>query len=133
MRKEFIITRLAKSVFFFGIYIILAGLFLLVFPGILLNLAGIDMGGPTNIVVRILGMTLVFYGYYYTRAGIVGEKMIDFFKWTIHTRMSAIVFLLVFVLLKLAPPVVLTFGAIEFLGATWTLSELLISKKKKKI
>jgi len=90
------------------------------------------MDGPIDVVVRILGMTLVFYGYYYVRAGITGEKMISFFKWTIHTRMSAIVFLLVFVLLKLAPPIVLTFGAIEFLGATWTLVELLISKKSKK-
>jgi hypothetical protein len=46
--------------------------------------------------------------------------------------MSAIVFLLVFVLLKVAPPIVLTFGAIEFLGASWTLAELIISKKNKK-
>lgn len=100
---------------------------MLVFPGILIGFTGMDESA--GIAVRILGMTLLFYGYYYIRAGIKGEKMRGFFKWTIHTRMSAMVVLLILVSLGLAPPVVLAFGALELLGASWTLAELIISKK----
>jgi hypothetical protein len=101
-----------------------------VFPDILIIFAGMDESAGT--AVRILGMTLLFYGYYYIRAGIKGEKMRGFFKWTVHTRMSAIAVLLILVLLGLAPPAVMAFGVLELLGASWTLAELIISKKAGK-
>lgn len=106
----------------------LAGLFLLIFPDILLGFAGLSTSG--SVVVRLLGMMLIFYGYYYIRAGIIGEKMIGFFWWTVHTRFSAIVFLSVLVLLNLAPPVIIAFGAVDLSGAIWTLAELRLSKNK---
>ncbi len=107
----------------------MAGLFLLVFPGVLLNFVGLDISG--SVVVRLLGMTLVFYGYYYIRAGIAGEKMLWFFWWTVHTRFSAIIVLSALAFFNLAPPVVIAFGAADLLGAVWTLIELRLYRKTK--
>ncbi len=108
-----------------------AGLFLLIFPGFLLNFVGLDISGSA--VIRLLGMMLIFYGYYYIRAGISGKKMIGFFWWTIHTRFSAIVFLSALVLLNLAPTIIIAFGVVDLFGAIWTLTELKLSKNIKKI
>jgi len=118
---------LSKSVFFFGIYIIITGLFMLLFPDVILGIIGLDISG--SVVVRLLGMMLVFYGYYYIRAGIAGSKMTSFYWWTVHTRFSAIIILSSLALFHLAPPVVIAFGVIEMLGATWTLIELRLSRK----
>ena len=69
-------------------------------------------------------MVLTFYGYLYIRAGRGGEKYRDFYMWTIHTRAAAIIILSIFVLLKLASPVIIGFGVFELFGALWTFLEL---------
>jgi len=107
---------------------VLTGLFLLVFPLIILGIVNLDASGSA--MVRLLGMMLIFYGYYYIRAGISGKKMIEFFWWTVHTRMSAIVVLSALIIMNLAPPIVIVFGVIDLAGAIWTLIELRISRKK---
>ncbi len=50
--------------------------------------------------------------------------MAMFYIWTIHTRISAIVVLSIFAMLGLAPPVIIAFGAVDLLGAVWTILEL---------
>ena len=50
--------------------------------------------------------------------------MARFYSWTIHTRMSAIVVLSILAILGLAPPIIIAFGAIDLLGAIWTILEL---------
>jgi len=50
--------------------------------------------------------------------------MARFYIWTIHTRLSAIVVLSVFAVLGLAPPIIIAFGAVDLLGAIWTILEL---------
>ncbi len=92
------------------------------YPGFLIGF--LDLGTSNDIVIRILGMVLVFYGYFYMRSSREGKKYKNFYMWTVHTRSAAIVFLSIFVLLKLAPPIVIAFGAFELLGALWTLLEL---------
>jgi hypothetical protein len=87
------------------------------------------MDAAGSAMVRLLGMMLVFYGYYYIRAGISGKKMTEFFWWTVHTRMSAIVFLSALIIMEMAPPIVIVFGVIDLSGAIWTLIELKISRE----
>jgi len=55
--------------------------------------------------------------------------MASFYSWTIHTRVSAIVVLSIFAILDLAHPVIVAFGAVDLLGAVWTLLELRKSPK----
>jgi len=105
----------------------ITGLFILLFPDIILGIIGLDTSG--SVVVRLLGMMLVFYGYYYIRAGIAGSKMTGFYWWTVHTRFSAIIILSALALFHLVPPVVIAFGVIEMLGATWTLIELRLCRR----
>ncbi|MBA7477250.1 hypothetical protein ES707_12654 [subsurface metagenome] len=50
--------------------------------------------------------------------------MASFYSWTIHTRVSAIVVLSIFAILDLAHPVIVAFGAVDLLGAVWTILEL---------
>jgi len=79
-------------------------------PNILINF--LNLGISNDIVVRILGMVLIFYGYFYVRASRHKKEMASFYSWTIHTRVSAIVVL-----------------AVDLLGAVWTLLELRKSPK----
>jgi len=55
--------------------------------------------------------------------------MTEFFWWTVHTRMSAIVFLSALIIMEMAPPIVIVFGVIDLSGAIWTLIELKISRE----
>jgi uncharacterized membrane protein HdeD (DUF308 family) len=91
-------------------------------PNILINF--LNLGISNDIVVRILGMVLIFYGYFYVRASRHKKEMASFYSWTIHTRVSAIVVLSIFAMLSLAHPVIVAFGAVDLLGAIWTLLEL---------
>jgi hypothetical protein len=91
----------------------------------------LGIGASASAAVRILGMVLIFYGYYYIRAGLAGEKMREFFWWTVHTRFSAIIVLSIIALLNLAPYIIIAFGAVELCGAIWTLIELKRSKSRR--
>jgi hypothetical protein len=63
-------------------------------------------------------MFLIYLGFYYTQAA--RKEMTDFFRWTVYTRSTVIVFFAVFVLLKFAGPPLIMFGVIDLLGAIWT-------------
>ena len=94
----------------------------MVYPDFLIGF--LDLGIANDIVVRILGMVLLFYGYFYVRSSWERGKYRNFYIWTVHTRSAAIVFLCIFVLFGLASPVIIAFGAIELFGVLWTLFEL---------
>ncbi len=98
------------------------GIFLLAYPDPMIYFLKLE--SSNDIVIRILGMLLVFYGYFYVRSSRDAKKYRNFYMWTVHTRSAAIVFLGSFVLLKLASPIIIAFGAVELLGALWTFLEL---------
>jgi hypothetical protein len=102
--------------FVFGIYMVVLGITLLVVPNILLALFGLP---TTNEVwIRVLGMLLFLLAFYYIQAA--RNELSAFFRWTVYTRASVIVFFIVFVVLGLAEPVLIPFGGIDLLGAVWT-------------
>lgn len=115
----------AKTIFVFGIYLLLLGIVFLIAPEKVLNLVEVD---SPEILPRVLGMMLLFMSYYYIRASILGKDMLDFFKWTVHTRVAAIFFLGYFVVMEYAAPVILVFGFIDLLGALWTRATLRASR-----
>jgi len=49
-----------------------------------------------------------------------GNEMRLFFRWTVYARLAVPIFLIGFVVLASAPPVILVFGAIDAIGAIWT-------------
>ncbi|HEX8456808.1 MAG TPA: hypothetical protein VF656_05740 [Pyrinomonadaceae bacterium] len=109
-------SRAAKSLFVFGIYLCGLGLLLLLVPNLLLRLFGVP---PTNEVwIRLNGMFVLCLSFYYVQAA--RSELTTFIRWTIWTRLAVLVYFTAFVLLVSAPKALLWFGLIDLLAALWT-------------
>jgi hypothetical protein len=109
-------SRAAKSLFVFGIYLCGLGLILLLVPNLILQVFGAP---PTNEVwIRINGMFVLCLSFYYVQAA--RHELTIFIRWTVWTRAVVIIFFSAFVLLVSAPRALLLFGLIDLLAATWT-------------
>jgi hypothetical protein len=106
----------ALTVRVFGIYLLVLGAWLLVAPNALLALFG--MAPTTEVWIRVVGMLVGFLGVYYVRAA--AANLTRFFAWTVPVRLSVPVFFGAFVLLGLAPPVLLLFAVVDAAAALWT-------------
>ena len=106
----------ARSVLVFGLYLVVLGIILLVAPNFLLGM--FVLPSTTEVWIRIVGMLVLFLGFYYTQAA--GKEMTDFFRWTVYLRSTVIIFFVVFVLLGFASPPLIMFGVVDLLGAIWT-------------
>lgn len=109
-------SRAAKSLFVFGIYLCGLGLLLLLVPDLLLRVFGVP---PTNEVwIRIIGMLVLCLSFYYVLAA--RSELTAFIRWTVWARAAVIVYFAAFVLLVSAPKPLLLFGLIDLLSAVWT-------------
>jgi hypothetical protein len=106
----------ARSILVFGLYLVGLSIVLIVVPNFLLGL--FLLPSTVEVWVRVVGMLLLFLGFYYIQAA--RKDMIDFFRWTVYVRPTVIVFFAVFVLLGFANPPLILFGAVDLLGAIWT-------------
>ncbi|MHA2039835.1 MAG: hypothetical protein ACW98X_25750 [Promethearchaeota archaeon] len=121
-------SRAALSIFIMGIYIIFLGITFLFFPEMMFAI--LAEPNPPDVVSRVLGMIFVLLAYYYIRAAFEGgEGMKKFFMWTVHTRASIIIFLIIFAVLSLTSPLIILFGVIDLVMAIWTFWELRKEKK----
>jgi hypothetical protein len=109
-------SRAAKSLFVFGIYLCGLGLFLLLGPNLLLRLFSVP---PTHEVwIRINGMLVLCLSFYYVQAA--RNELTNFIRWTVWARIAVIFYFAAFVLLISAPKALLLFGLIDLLAALWT-------------
>ncbi len=109
-------SKAAKSLFVFGIYLIVIGLGFLVMPNLALRLFGFSE--TSEPWIRVMAMLLLFLAYYYIFAS--RNEMTEFIRITVYSRASVILFFAAFVLLDLAQPMLLLFGAVDLLAAIWT-------------
>ena len=109
-------SRAAKSLFAFGIYLCGLGLLLLLVPNPLLR----AFGAPTTneVWIRVNGMLVLCLSFYYVLAARNG--LTNFIRWTVWTRLAVIVYFAAFVLLVSAPKALLLFGLIDLSAALWT-------------
>ena len=109
-------SKAARSVFLFSIYLMGIGAVLILTPNFLLGLLALP---PTDEVwIRIVGMLAFILGFYYFKAA--KNDIRPFFRWTVYGRLAA---LLMFGLLALGgfgPPVLILFGVVDGLAAYWT-------------
>ena len=113
-------SRPARSVFVFGIYLLIVGTALTVAPNGFLALARV---APTSEVwIRVLGTIIVYVGTYYLVAAKC--ELVPIFRTSLPVRFSLIVFLAVFAVLKLAPVNLLFLGFVDAAGALWTWASL---------
>jgi hypothetical protein len=109
-------SRAAKSLFVFGIYLCGLGLILLLAPNLLLRLFGI---APTDEVwIRINGMFVLCLSFYYIQSA--RNELTNFIRWTIPARIAVIFYFAAFIVLVSAPKALLLFGLIDLLSAIWT-------------
>jgi hypothetical protein len=106
----------AGTIVVFGVYLLLLGVSLILFPNVLLSWFGVP---PTiEIWIRVVGMLVLLLGSYYVLAAM--SELRPFFQWSVPLRVSVMFFFGVFVLMGLAPSMLLLFGAIDVFGAAWT-------------
>jgi hypothetical protein len=109
-------SRSGNSLFVFSLYLFGLGLVLLFTPNILFSLFSIPE--TKEVWIRVAGMLVFILGFYYMYAA--RNNLTGFFRATLYARCSVIVFFTLFVLLGLAPPVLILFGAVDLAGAVWT-------------
>jgi hypothetical protein len=113
-------TAAAKSVYYFGFYLYLVSATLIFFPNILLSTLGIP---ETNEVwIRVLGVIVGLLGFYYHQSG--AKNISAFFPLTIPTRIIVLLSFIIFAVLKMASPMLIGFGVVDFAGAMWTMMAL---------
>jgi hypothetical protein len=117
-------SKSARSVFIFGLYLGLLGIFLLIVPNFLLGI--FQLPSTNDVWIRVVGMLLFLLGIYYILAA--QKEMTDFFQWTVYVRASVILFLTAFVMLGFVKPILILIGVVDFLGAIWTGMALRASK-----
>ena len=109
-------SRAAKSLFVFGIYLCGLGLALLLVPNLLLRVFGVP---PTSEVwIRINGMLVLCLSFYYVQAA--RHELKPLIRWTVWARVAVIFYFAAFVLSASAPKALLLFGLIDLLAAAWT-------------
>ena len=117
-------SRSARSVSVFGLYLVVLGILLLIVPNFLLGM--FFLPGTTEVWIRVVGMVLLILGSYYIQ--MARKEMTDFFQWTVYVRPTTILFFSAFVLLGFASPSLILFGAVDILGAIWNGMALRSSK-----
>lgn len=113
-------TKSARTVFVFGIYLAVLGIGLLAAPGPVL--APFGLPAPQEVWVRVGGMVIAILGVYDMLAAKHGLRA--FLAWTVATRASVIVVFGVLVTTGLGPTVLLLFGIVDLAGALWTWAAL---------
>jgi len=106
----------ARSVYYFGLYLYVVGLNLLVIPNIFLKT--IQLPQTNEVWIRVAGILVLCIAYYYHRNGAGNNKQM--FILTVHARVFVFLAFTALALMKLAPPVLVGFGVVDLLGALWT-------------
>lgn len=117
-------SNAAKSIFAWGIYLLVLGSLLLLIPNFMLALFGFPI--TDEVWIRVLGMIVVALGYYHIQAARNG--LTPFYRWSTQGRAFSVVCFIAFVALGLAKPMLLLFASADFLGALWTGLALRTSK-----
>lgn len=113
-------TRAAKSLLVFGVYLEVLALILIVAPNALLMAFGVVH--THEVWIRILGVLAGNVGVYYIVSARHGFRPV--IVASVPVRLMLMVFFVVFVMLDYADPAVLLFGVADVIGAVWTMAAL---------
>lgn len=109
-------SRAARSVLVFGIYLIAVGVGLVAIPNTVLGPLGFS--ASQEFWPRVVGVLALCLAYYYIHAA--RHELTAFFRWTVQVRAAVFVIFGALVLLKAAPPSLALLGAVDLLAAGWT-------------
>ncbi len=113
-------SKAARSMLVFGIYLIANALVLVVTPNTLLGLLRLPL--TTDPWIRVLGVVVGVLGAYYVAAA--RQELTGFFRATVWGRAIVLFAFALLVVLRLVPLTLLAFGVIDAAGALWTRAAL---------
>lgn len=106
----------AKTVLYFGFYLYVTGITLLVAPNFLLST--FQIATTEEVWIRVVGVLVTAIGFYYHQAG--SKNIQGLFPLTIVARIFVFICFVAFVMLKFVSPMLIAFGVVDLLGAAWT-------------
>ena len=109
-------SRAALSAFVWGVYLIIAGLGLLLMPNFVLPLLG--FATTAEGWVRVLGLLASILGMYYVFSA--RWNIVPFFQLTVAGRLAFMAGCIGLVISGLMSPSLLIFGGLDAIGAIWT-------------
>lgn len=109
-------SKAAVSVRLFGIYVMVLGVSLAFAPNLVLGLFGI--APSTEVWLHVVGVLAFIIGVFDYVAAAAEYR--PYFIATIGTRCLVFASFVIFVLLSMAPPVLILFGLVDLAGAAWT-------------
>ncbi len=109
-------TAVAKSIYYFGIYLLILGITLTVFPNFMLST--FQIAETTEVWIRVLGAIVFNIGLYYIFMSPVNNPV--FITLTIYTRALVLLWFVVFVAMDWASSRLILFGLVDVVGAGWT-------------
>jgi hypothetical protein len=120
-------SRAARSILIFGVYIVVVGVLLSTSPNALIGPLGFpDAQEPW---IRVLGVVVIVLGCYYVQAA--RQEVTSFFQWTIWGRVAILAGFSLLVVAGQVAPALILFGVIDAAGAAWTALELRASRRTR--
>ncbi|MCF4166847.1 hypothetical protein L2U69_14435 [Zavarzinia compransoris] len=110
----------ARSMMWFSLYILAAGLPMVLAPVLILDVLGLPPEGIDWI--RFLGVVVLIVGYYYFNLS--RTRVVAFFCWSVQMRLAIVPVFALLILLFDMRPLYILFVVPDFLGAVWTWSLL---------
>ena len=109
-------SKSAFTIKAFGYYLIALGVVLIFAPNMLLAI--FQMTATTEVWIHVVGVLALNIGVYYLYAAKCEAKA--FFQASVYTRSFVLVSFVVFAAVGLASPILVFFGATDFVGGLWT-------------
>ncbi|HKP76159.1 MAG TPA: hypothetical protein VJT67_11495 [Longimicrobiaceae bacterium] len=109
-------SKPARSIFVFGVYLLALGAILVAVPNLLLGAFGLP--ATQEVWIRVVGMLVLILGCYDVQAA--RQEWDAFIRMSVPMRLSVIVFFGAFVAAGYVSPRLLLFGAVDFAAAAWT-------------
>ena len=109
-------SKPARSIFVFGVYLLALGALLVTAPNLLLGAFGFP--AAQEVWIRVVGMLVLILGAYDVQAA--RQEWDGFIRMSVPMRLSVIVFFAGFVAAGYVSPMLLAFGAVDFAAAAWT-------------
>jgi hypothetical protein len=109
-------SKAAISLLVFGIYLIGTAAILIFAPNVLLGLLG--FAPAQEPWIRVCGVVMIAIAIYYLAAARAEDRVL--FRASTWGRWAIFAGFLLLVVMKLAEPKVIIFGAVDALGAVWT-------------
>ena len=109
-------SKAARSVLVFGVYLVATGALLMGAPGLLLSV--LRLPPATDPWIHVLGVVVMALGMYYLSSA--RTEQAGFFRATVWVRAFVLLAFVGLVVAEIAPAVLIGFGLVDAAGAIWT-------------